>query len=258
MYKNYFGKERQGLLNWLTGDWLPKGPTTCFVVGFPGVGKSDVAAAVSEHAERQLGFPTLYIEVPSHETPSFGDLMLDLADQLAASGHTAMRTALSKPDSNPAYALERALRDDILIVVDEFGRFFERNGKLCPDAAGVLSHLRNRPALRGRLLLLSDVAIESERWSEAFPTKELRALDPGEAIALLSDRLSEKGELGDIPEARKSDIVRVLGFNPRAIETLAAALAFESLAERVNEFETPECINLVSKTELCSGRWLSL
>ena len=233
MYKNYFGKERQGILDWLICDWLPKGPTTCFVVGFPGVGKSDVAAAVTEHAERQLKLSSIYIEVPNQENPSFGDLMLDLADQLAAIGHAAMRTALSQPGSNPAYAFERALRDDILVVIDEFGRFFDRGGKLCLDVAGVLSHLRNRPALRGRLLLLSDVAIESERWSEAFPTKELRALDSSEAIALLNDRLREKGKVDDVPETRKGDLVWVLGFNPRAIETLAAALAFESLDEIV-------------------------
>ncbi len=233
MYKKYFGKERQELLDWFIRDWLPKGPTTCFVFGFPGVGKSDVAAAVIDHAERQLRLPTVYIDVQEQANPSFGDMMLDLADQLAAIGLTEMQAALSQSNPNPAFALEKGLRNGVLVVIDNFGRFFNQGGHLAHDAAGILSHLRNRPALSGRLLFLSDVAIEPESWSETFPRKELHALEPGEAIALLNDRLTEQGKADEVPEARKSDLVRVLGFNPRAIETLSTTLAFESLDEIV-------------------------
>jgi len=235
MYKNYFGTARQQLLDWLSSVWLPKGPVACFVDGFPGVGKSDLAAAVTHHAAQLKGWTSIYFEIPDQENPSINDALLDIADQLASVGRNEMQAAMSQSEPNPAYALECGLRGDVLVVVDEFGRFLDRQGKMAPDVAGILSYLRNRPALRGRLLLLSDVVIEPDRWSEAFPMKTLHSPTAHEAVDLLNDRLAAAQNAAAVPEDRKGDLVRVLGFNPRAIETLAATLAFESLDEIVGQ-----------------------
>ena len=119
----------------------------------------------------------------------------------------------------------------MLIVIDEAGRLLGNDGNATSELSGVLSYLRNRLSLRGRVLLLSDVVIERNRWSEVFPIKTLSALPIAEAVDLLTDRLVTSGYPDAVPTERKADLVRILGQNPRAIETLVATLTFESLDE---------------------------
>ncbi|BEP88323.1 hypothetical protein GmRootV77_33970 [Variovorax sp. V77] len=231
MYKNYFGAGRQELFDWLSQEWIAEGAVACFVEGFPGVGKSDLAAALSAHIELTKGWTSIYVEVPDQAAPSFADLLLEAAELLALQGKKAMLAAMAQENPNPAYALERALRDEVLIVIDEAGRLLGSNGNATSELLGVLSYLRNRLSLRGRILLLSDVVIERDRWSEVFPIKSLSAPSIPEAVELLTDRLATSGHPNAVPTERKADLVRILGQNPRAIETLVATLTFESLTK---------------------------
>ena len=231
MHKSYFGAGRQELFDWLTRGWFTEGPVACFVEGFPGVGKSDLAAALSTHVESTRGWTSIYVEVPDQAAPSFNDALLEVAELLASRGKTEMLAAMAQANPNPAYALERALRDDVLIVIDETGRLLGNDGNATAELTGVFSYLRNRLSLRGRVLLLSDVAIERNRWSEVFPIKALPSPSIAEAVELLTDRLATSGHPDAVPAERKADLVRILGQNPRAIETLVATLTFESLDE---------------------------
>ena len=43
MAKQFFGKTRFETLDWLLNVWLKEGPPVCFLQGFPGVGKTDLA-----------------------------------------------------------------------------------------------------------------------------------------------------------------------------------------------------------------------
>lgn len=231
MHKSYFGVERQTLFDWLSQEWIAEGAVACFVEGFPGVGKSDLAAALSAHVESNRGWTSIYVEVPERAELSFTDTLLEVADLLALRGVTAMQAAMTQANPNPAYALERALRDKVLIVIDEVGRLFGKNAHTVSELWGVFSYLRSRLNLPGRVLLLSDALIERDRWSEVFPIKSLPAPSVAEAVALLTDRLVTSGHPDAVSTERKPDLVRVLGQNPRAIETLVATLAFESLDE---------------------------
>jgi tetratricopeptide (TPR) repeat protein/glycosyltransferase involved in cell wall biosynthesis len=230
MQKNYYGSERQQLLDWLTGEWLAEGAVACFVEGFPGVGKSDLAAAVTQSAESK-GWHTVYVEIPDQANPSFHDALHSVADRLADQGHARMSTSLSDRNTNPAFALERGLRDKVLIVFDEAGRLLDEDGQASSELSSVLSYLRNRPGLPGRVLFLSDVAIQQDRWSETFAVKKLSPPTPDEAVALLTDRLHGQRCSDAIPRERMPDLVQVLGCNPRAIETLAVALTCDPLDE---------------------------
>ena len=96
---------------------------------------------------------------------------------------------------------------------------------------GILSFLRNRQNLPGRLLLLSDRIVEEARWSEWIPKRTLTKLEPEEAVETLDTKLSETGLTVEIPLERKKEVVRDLDFNPRAIEALVAALRYETLDE---------------------------
>ncbi|SIO56974.1 Glycosyltransferase involved in cell wall bisynthesis [Paraburkholderia phenazinium] len=234
MHKNYFGSERKNHLEWLSNDWRIKGPNVCFLEGFPGVGKSDLVAEVVTAFESTSEWTVVTYEIPDRPSILIVDVWLDIADQLAHQNRPKMQEVmLGEDEGNPAFAIEKALNRNVLIVLDEAQRLFDPDsGRPVDQLAGILAFLKTRPNLPGRLLLLSDRLVERERWSESFAIRTLNALQPSEAAALLDDRLAVNA-VDDVPNERKNDLLRVLGYNPRAIETLVASLLYEPLDEIV-------------------------
>lgn len=96
---------------------------------------------------------------------------------------------------------------------------------------GILSFLRNRQDLAGRLLLLSDRVVEEARWSEWIAKRTLTKLGPEESVTALETKFKEAGVTAEIAAERKKEVVRDLDFNPRAIEALVGALRYDSLDE---------------------------
>jgi MoxR-like ATPase len=68
MLKNYIGKNRAENLNWLLNTWLTSGPPVCFLEGFPGVGKSDLAQGFLEQVRNKGGWQVAFDEVPDRAT----------------------------------------------------------------------------------------------------------------------------------------------------------------------------------------------
>lgn len=236
MYKTAFGKQRQLLLEWLKTTWLTDGPPICIVEGFPGVGKTALAGDLCDVTKTLGRLQICFEEVTNRPAPSLTDLFLDLASNLT--GHCNqpdMETALlGDSDLNFARALDRALRNDVLIVIDDFQRLFKPDsGEPLEELANVLQSIGMNKGHKGRLLLLSDRLLVQGRWSANIPVKRLNELESDEAIALLQDRLTSAAIPNAVPEERKLDLVKVLGCNPRAIETLVASLAFDSLDDVV-------------------------
>ena len=236
MYKTAFGTQRQQLLDWLKTTWLRDGPPICIVEGFPGVGKTALAGDLCEAAKTLGQLQTCFEEVTNRPAPSLTDLFLDLASNLTGHCHQPdMETALlGDGDLNFSRALDRALRNDVLIVIDDFQRLFKPDsGEPMDELANVLQSIGMNKGHKGRLLLLSDRLLVQGRWSADVPVKRLNELESAEAIALLDDRLASATIPEAVPEERKLDLVKVLGCNPRAIETLVASLAFDSLDDVV-------------------------
>jgi len=232
MHKKVFGAQRQQLLDWLATNWLSDGPPICFIEGSPGVGKTALAADLCELAKKEGAFLTCFEEVTSRPDPSLTDLFIDLAANLSGHCHLPDMEAalLSGNEMHLSRALDRALRNNVLIVIDDIQRLFKTDtGHPIEELASVLASIGSIRGHQGRLLLLSDRLMEQGRWSTDIPVKKLDELDVTEAVELLEDRLSE----AKVPEAveydRKADLVQALGRNPRAIETLVSTLAFESL-----------------------------
>ncbi|RQO59416.1 glycosyltransferase [Variovorax sp. KBW07] len=236
MYKTTFGTQRQQLLDWLRATWLRDGPPICIVEGFPGVGKTALAGDLCDAAKTVDHLQICFEEVTNRPAPSLTDLFLDLASNLT--GHCNqpdMETALlGEGDLIFARALDRALRNDVLIVIDDFQRLLKPDsGEPMDELANVLQSIGMNRGHKGRLLLLSDRLLVQGRWSADIPVKRLNELAPAEAIALLEDRLASATITDAVSEERKLDLVKVLGCNPRAIETLVASLAFDSLDDVV-------------------------
>ena len=236
MYKKVFGAQRQLLLEWLTKSWLSEGPTICFIEGFPGVGKTALAGDLCEVAQRDAGFQTCFEEVTDRPDPSLNDLFVDLAANLSSHCHLPDMEAvlLADGEMNLTRALDRALRQRVLIVIDDAQRLFKPDtGEPIDEFASILASIGSRRGHGGRLVLLSDRLLVQGRWSTEMAIKKLGELQPEEAIGLLEDRLAEANIPESVDDERKKDLVQALGGNPRAIETLVSTLAFESLDEVV-------------------------
>ena len=234
MLKKYIGTSRAENLDWLVNVWLKDGPPVCFLQGFPGVGKTDLARDFRELAEEQGKWQHVVInEIADRVTPSVIESMMELSVTLSQQKMPEMEQVLfEQTNPNIAYSLERALQYPVVIILDEAQRFFRPDsGSPLPEMNGILAFLRNRPSLQGRLLLLSDRIVEEARWSGWMPKRTLTKLEPDEAIEMLETRLQEVGVEIQIPVERQKEVVRDLDFNPRAIETLVGALRYDSLDE---------------------------
>ena len=234
MLKKYIGKNRAENLEWLSNVWLKDGPPVCFLQGFSGVGKTDLARDLRDLAEKQGKWKQAVInEIADRATPSVIESLMELSATLSRQDLPEMEAVLfGEANPNLAFALEKALQRPVLIILDEAQRFFEAgDGSPLPEMNGILSFLRNRPKLEGRLLLLSDRLVENAKWSEWIPKRTLTKLEPEEAIEALENKLKDSGL--ELVEAlgRKQELVKSLDYNPRAIESLVGALAYDSLDE---------------------------
>ncbi|HKG22310.1 MAG TPA: hypothetical protein VKC34_10450, partial [Blastocatellia bacterium] len=234
MLKRYIGHNRAENLEWLANIWLKNGPPICFLQGFSGVGKTDLARDFREVAEKQETWQHAVInEIADRAAPSVLESLMELSVILSQQSMPEMEQVLfGQKNPNLGYALESALRRRVVVILDEAQRFFRSDsGAPLPEMNGILAFLRNRPNLPGRLLLLSDRIVEDARWSEWIPKRTLTKLEPDEAVEALETRLKESGIADEIPAGRKKEVVRDLDFNPRAIEALVGALRYYTLDE---------------------------
>jgi len=174
------------------------------------------------------------VESPLDSADPVGDLCLDLAFALDAHG---LPRLVQEFDKAGEARLDRALLDvlrheQILVVVDEFQRLLPKEKSTPPHAwAKLVEDLNNSPHARGRLLLISNRVIKTERWSENCQVEEVQGLPDQEAEALFTELLESQGLEGTVPSERRREIVHRLGGNPRALKTLVVGLRTETLDE---------------------------
>src|SRR6266446_1129500 len=95
MLKKYIGKSRAENLDWLANVWLKDGPPVCFLQGFAGVGKTDLARDFRELAEKQGNWQQALInEIADRATPSVIESLMELSVVLSQQGLPEMEQVL--------------------------------------------------------------------------------------------------------------------------------------------------------------------
>ncbi|MGV8934875.1 MAG: hypothetical protein ACOH1I_09635 [Gallionellaceae bacterium] len=224
------GKQRGELLNYFVADWLPMGPPVAILQGFPGCGKSQLSIEIAASAPRRLEpfEPQTEIQDPSL------DMLVEIASALAREEIPDLMVELEKAsDGNIFNALLDVLRrEQILIIIDEFQRLFSDKDTLPPvDWQRLVEKLNNSTHPAGRLLLISNRAVEKVRWCESCATKELKGLTDSEAEVFLEQLLESKELTSKVPPERMGEICHRLGGNPRALTTLVGSLINDSLED---------------------------
>ena len=225
-----YGKQRLDLIRYFTNDWLPHGTRVAILQGFPGCGKSQLAIDVAAKSTRSLDI--IEAHIGAHYSPE--SMLIDLGQALANEGIPDLLNEVEKgADGDPFFALLSVLRRyPVLVVIDEFQRFFAPNeSHPPPDWQRLVEQLNNSTQPFGRLLLICNRATKIARWCEKCVIKELRCLDPADAAALLADLLEKMELCAKVPKARLTEICQRLGGNPRALGTLVGGLLYDSLDE---------------------------
>ncbi|MDP3375240.1 MAG: ATP-binding protein, partial [Hydrogenophaga sp.] len=224
------GKQSNEIRNNLSSEWLRSGPPVAILQGLPGSGKTLLALAIAENAKRALDTiePTVDTEDPSTDT------LISLASAFSGVGISDLMQEVEKGrDGQPFKVLLKLLRnEDILIVIDEFQRLFFK-GKTIPsiDWQKLVEQLNSSNRPNGRLMLISNRAVKTERWCERCVIREVKPLSDTEAGSYLCEQLEEKGVTSKVPPERLQEIGGRMGGNPRAIATLAESLTFDSLED---------------------------
>ena len=234
MPNKFHGKQRDEVLQRLTDHWLPGGSAVAILQGFPGCGKSQLAAAVAARAHRSLD----PLEPQEGSTDPTLDLLIDLAFALDAKGIPGLVQEFDKGvQADLGKALLEILRNEkILVVVDEFQRLLPKESTVPPAPwATVVEHLNNSTLPFGRLLLISSRSIKTERWCETCEVQEIRGLPDQEAEVLFTELLESKSLGEKVPPEQRRAIAHRLSGNPRALKTLVTALRTDSLTDLLPE-----------------------
>lgn len=216
------GKKHRAITDWLVNHWAKGDRRVCVLEGFSGVGKTEVASEF----ERRAGADA---RVDAPESGSLDDLLLDISQQLAFKGEHEIASSIASGKSLEA-AFEAVMMKPVRIIVDEFQRLVDlKVGSPDTRVALLIERISKRSA-PGRLLLLSHHSLDkTTRWGERVEFKSLEGLSPEEGAQLLSELLGHRGRLNDIPAARRAEISRWLGGNPRGIRVLVGALEEQAL-----------------------------
>ncbi|MFL6256124.1 MAG: glycosyltransferase [Pyrinomonadaceae bacterium] len=226
----FHGQQRDKILDQLVNRWLVDGPPVAILQGFPGCGKSQLALAVAENIPHSLD----PVEPQMDSADPVVDLLLELAIALEAHGLPDLVQELDK--GNKA-KLDKALLEvlrhkQILIIIDEFQRLLPKDKSTPPPTlAKLIEDLNNSPHSQGRLLLISNRFIKTERWSENCHVEEIQGLLDEEAEAFFTELLKAQNLEEAAPPERRREIVHRLGGNPRALKTLVVGLRTERLDE---------------------------
>jgi hypothetical protein len=226
-----YGAEHNGLLDWLSGEWIAGGPPVCIVEGFPGVGKSEVAGRLgAKLAARDT--PSVFLDMPEPGDSQVDDLILTLSEELALAGKLALAEAVNRGDGrdNLLRCIQEELREPLVIVIDEFQRAVAKeSGEPSPVVRSLLDRIARRAGTPGRLLLLTNRSPRGGKWSERLEIRSLGALARQDGIDFLSDLLKRTRREIEVPAEKRPDVVGWVGGNPRALRTVVAALATEPL-----------------------------
>ena len=112
------GKRHREIVDWLVNDWGNDDRRICVVEGFSGVGKTEVAFELERRAS-----VTARVDAP--ESGDLDDLLLALAEQLAANANLGLASTVSAGKSVVA-TFEALLLQPVCIVIDEFQRMLDK------------------------------------------------------------------------------------------------------------------------------------
>ncbi|MCL8300376.1 glycosyltransferase [Pseudomonas mosselii] len=247
------GEARQKIAAQLWEASQTGGRAAVLITGVSGVGKSDRLVRPLIDRSCEQGRTALRIIVPQSPLSIDAELCALLINELRDMGQDDLAQACEKLVGFSSVA-KTVLRQGALIVIDEFQRLLEPISTLpIPAWATSFSKLATRPVDGGCLWLVSNREVAPE-WTEPFYTVNLPPPNnDSDQIAIILDALGSEDADARFPSARRVEIARRLGANPRALRFLGILLRTHALEDLMGPAqptpEEPPDQALVSKLE---------
>lgn len=206
-------------------DWFYNGRTVCLLQGFSGVGKTSFVREFASNLQCPV------VQVNAVAGTSYEDLLLEIASELDSAGLPAMGDDL---DQDFRKGLHSVLREPCLIIIDDFQEILNGETSLPdPKFLSLLQQVSRKP-LSGRILAVTNMSLAQGLWRDDISVETLPAPAESEAIEILQRVLDVQGHHGVIAKEMYSDVVRWLGFNPRAMEILSVCLDVDSIQDLID------------------------
>lgn len=235
------GEARQQIAAQLWAASQPGGRVAALITGASGVGKSDRLVRPLLDRARAQNRIALRIEVPESPLSIDAELCALVVNELRDMGQHDFASDCEQLAGFKAVA-RQVLRQGALLAVDEFQRLLEPGSALPIGLWRVtFDKLATRVVDGGCLWLVSNREVAPE-WAEAF---HLAVLPPptrdGDQIDIVLEALTSEDVDARFPVARRSEIVRRLGGNPRALRLLGMLMRTHALEDMLGPPQpTPE------------------
>ncbi|MFG2127977.1 glycosyltransferase [Streptomyces sp. NPDC048751] len=221
------GDERQAAARRLWEAWRGDGCGAAVLTGMSGVGKTRAVVGPLVGRAARAGVPTASIDVPVDAADMDAVLVSRLAEELEDGGHAELAASIAHHADFTSAARE-VLRHGALIVVDEFQRMLDSGGQLRQSRARTVERLAKRPPDGGCLWLVSNRWVDAD-WTESFHVEELPIPDGEDATRIVLKGLTAQDADVRFPVARRVEVIRRLGANPRVLRLLGFLLKKHSL-----------------------------
>lgn len=235
------GVHRKAVAEELWHAWQVERRAAAVITGVSGIGKTDRLVRPLVARARARGGLALHVEVPQAALSTDEELKSLVIQELRDCADEQL-VSVCEQHSTFAEVAREVFRRGGLLVVDEFQRLLEP-GSALPIAAwrNVFGRLGTRVADEGCLWLVSNREVSAD-WTEPFHQAFLTApASVDEQIQMVLDALGTTDPDGQFPVARRIEVARRLGGNPRALRLLGNLLRTHVLDDMLGPAQaTPE------------------
>lgn len=229
MQTKFRSKQQLEIIEELKENWLNSHVITALIQGFSGTGKNEVVNDVLSSSK----FTSIPIYMPPESDYCFSDFSGDLLGQFEALGINNLDNIIcSENNTQLIKALINVISNNsITIIIFDFQNAVEVNA-LSKDFISFFQQLNSHIKSKGKLLLVSNTVIKTSSWNQNIYRCELNCLTRKEATDYFISHLIESNIQHKVSTDRIPEIIRRLGYNPRAIETfIESGLRYDSLED---------------------------
>jgi len=229
MNTKFRSKQQLEIVEELKSHWLNSHIVTALIQGFSGAGKGSIVDDLLKISKLN----PIFIDVPTDSNYTFSDFSADLLCNLEALGIDNLDNIIcSKNTSQLTKAILNVITtNSIAIIIYDFQNAIETKTP-SKDFPLFFQQLNRHVNSRGKLLLVSSTKLQASIWNEKVYKCELNGLTRKEANDYFIAQLNDKNIRHKVSTDRVPEIVRRLGYNPRAIETfIGSGLRYDSLED---------------------------
>ncbi|MGL1959430.1 MAG: hypothetical protein OCD00_19295 [Colwellia sp.] len=229
MHTKFRSKQQLEIIEELKSNWLNSPTVIALIQGFSGTGKSSIADDISVASKLN----PVFIDIPTDSNDYFSDFSADLLSEFERLGIDNLDTIIcSKNISQLIKVLISVITSNcIAIIINDFQNIIEAKIP-SKDFTLFFQQLNRHVKSRGKLLLVSSSIIQVSNWDYKIYKCELNGLTRTEAKDYFITHLSNENIRHKVSVDRIPEIVRRLGYNPRAIETfIESGLRYDSLED---------------------------